>query len=290
MRATTKIFILLAAMLIIAGTFLFYSKTKVEPPLSIQIENQYMEALKKAQENLTSANESNAKEVDSRFLSVVEKVNAFHRDMKVDDAFYNKFIVDITANYVPIFKRRCYKAFNHHVWSIDDHAYILSRIDGLKSLKKTNSTDALSHKGLQDLNDISQIIYDYRRARTVSRQTRFTNLQNARSTIGNADSYIAHEYLSNCTDLVEDLRSVRGKLEQSYYTYVMSEVELLANYRYVSEGFYNNTLLPSVSRTIDEYNNELSTLFRSNRPTDPIYNKARAYRAQALNYYKVQRY
>ena len=288
MRETTKIFILLAAMLAIAGTFLFYSKTKVDPPVMIELKNQYVEGLGVAQRDLTSIHENNAREVDSILLLAMEKVNAFYRDDKINATLTDKFSVGIVEDYVPIFSRRCYKAFNHNVWSNDDHAYMLYSIDRLKSMKKTDGVDVLTLSSQKTLNEISQVIYDYRQARSVSRQTIFTNLQNARAIISNADSYIAHEYLSNCTDLVEDLRSVRGKLENSYYSYVMSEVEKLANYKYVSEEFYNNNLVPSVSKTIEDYSNELSTLFRIKRSTDPIYNKARGYRTEALNYYKMQ--
>ena len=121
--------------------------------------------------------------------------------------------------------------------------------------------------------------------RRISRSTSFTSVSNAQSVISQARQFANDKYLSNCTDLKNALNSVRNEIAQSHYRYISAQVEKLSQYRYFSQSYYDNTLVPQVDAAVTEYDNKAAALYGKKQSVEPLWARARSYYNQASSYY-----
>ena len=286
MKVTIKILVLLLAVVLAVGGIMIYAKTKVDPPVALKPVDQFAIDLIKCNEAIVKG--EGAKEIDYNYISALDRIKVYQQEYKLQASQVDKSLDDLVVTYSPLFLKRCFTAFQQWTWSDEDHTYMLLRIRGMKDLKHNDGTSVLLKSTSDSLDQVSRIIADYKQARIVSRSNRFTGVSNARSTINQAEQYANNQYLSNCLDLVNALNSVKDKIGESHYSYVLSQVEELSQFRFYGKDFYESTLIPQVSEVLSEYDKEAVALYGSKRDFDSLFKRALNYVEQAVLFHQSQ--
>ena len=262
---------------------MIYAKTKVAPPVSIKLLDQYSQDIYSMSADLSKAGRPSRE--DSIYFDAMNRIRIFSSEGKLSNVETDKLTGEIVNRYAPLFLSRCFDSFSRSNWKDSEHNYILSHIRNLQNIKQSDNSSALSRQYVDSLNMVSQIISDYRAARRVSQSTSFTGISNAQATISKARSYANHPYLSNCKTLVADLNKVRSNIAQSHYNYISAQVEELVKYHSYSQSDYENTLIPQVDAAVTEYDNKAAALYGSKKSVDDLWKRARDYYDRAMIYY-----
>lgn len=237
MKVFVKILILVLAITLAIGGVMIYAKTKVEPPKAPNQTNQYLDDL--SQSNKMFGKKISGIQEDSVLFVTLSKINIFAKENKVTRNEADKAIDVLISKYTPLFLNRSFANFKRNEWYENDHQYMLSIINSLKQIKHSDGNQALRKETKDSLAQIENIISRYNQARAVSKRTHFSGVANAQSTISQARQFANDNWLSNCTDLVRALNSVKSSLAESHYNYVSSMVEKLAQYRSFSQNYYD---------------------------------------------------
>ena len=283
MKVAVKILILVMAVTLAIGGILIYAKTKVEPPLAPKQTNQYLNDL--SQSNASLSIISKGEQEDSILLSALSRTHIFAKESKITNKDADKEIDILLGKYSSLFLKRSLTLFEKSTWNTEDHKDMQNVIGSLLNIKHSDGTDALKKSTRDSLMMVENIISRYNQARAVSKRTHFSGVSNAQSTISQARQFANDSWLSNCTDLVRDLRGVKSSLAESHYNYVSSMVEKLAQYRSFSQNYYDNTLVPQVDAAVTEYDNKASALYGSKKDVNALWNRAKNYYNEASLYY-----
>lgn len=284
MKTTSKILILALSLFIAIGGVLVYAKTKVEPPMALKQKDAYAIALNECMESFYHTED--AAQEDSLFAITADRISVFKSEEKISASEADKDISSLLGRYTQLFLNRSFEKFRQSTWHDTDHKYMLSVIHNIKSIKRSDNSSALAQSTIDSLNLISNIIDKYHKALAVSRHTAFSGCSNAQNTISQARQYAKDEWLSNCSDLVAALNNVKQRLAQSHYNYISAQVEKLQNYRYYSQSYYDDTLVPQVDASVTEYENKATSLYGAKRDVNVLWNKARNYYNEASSYYQ----
>ena len=288
MKTIVKILILFFSLSLTVLSVMIFEKTKVEPPLATETFDQYSKCL---DESLSLFSRVDSKvetpeQEDSLFFAVEKKIRFFADQNKVDAMTGNRYLSELCSRYAPLFIKRSMAKFYDSEWYASDHKYMLDKSDYLESLRNFSDAQVVDQEIVASLNKIKSIIDDYREARAISRKTYFTNINDARSTIKKANEYAKDHYLSHCTSLVNSLGWVQSFIGASHYDYVCAAVNKLAEYKSYKQDYYDNTLVPEIQAIIEVYDNNAETLYGTKRDVNVLWEQARAYYREGLNYYE----
>lgn len=284
MKTLTKIILLAACTLLAIGGVMIYAKTRVEPPIAIKQCNQYATDLQESRKKLLTAGTIIQK--DSVLEVTLDRLMTFYNEERINSDEADDETDELLSGYIPFFMEDAYKKFSNNVWYEVDHTRMLETIDGLKEVKYSDKTTALSMDQKDSLSQIQDIILKYRKAKAVSRHTTFNGIQNAENSINDARYYLNDRWLSNCTSLANALRNVKSSIAASHYRYVLAKIEDLSQYRYYSKDFYFNTLLPNVQGTINEYDDKADKLYGAKQNVSVLRTTMYNYKTSAENYYR----
>ena len=260
-----------------------YAKTIVDPPKELKQVDQYSFDLGKSLNGFSQI--SSATLEDSLFAAITNKISIFKKEKKLDSKEMDSNLDRLSGMYAPLFLKRSFSKFQQSSWDGNDHSYMLQVIGTLKQMKHSDGSRVVVKNTLDSLNKIEKIISDYRKARALTSHTAFNGISNAKSVINQAKQYAQDPWLSNCTSLVSALNNVRTSIGQSHFRRISAIVDKLSQYRYVSEDFYNNTLVPQVDAAITEYEKNASSLYGSKQNTGPLWDRAKRYYDSASDYY-----
>jgi hypothetical protein len=284
MKVFVKILILVLALTLAIGGVMIYAKTKVEPPKAPHQTNQYLNDLSRSYGMYNK--KINALQEDSVLFVTINRISIFVQENKITKNDADKGTDVLLGKYVPLFLNRSFANFKHSEWHENDHQYMLSIINSLRQIKHSDGNQALRIETKDSLAKIETIIRRYKQARAVSKQTHFSGVANAQNAISQARQFANDSWLSNCTDLVRDLHSVRSSLAESHYNYVSSMIEKLTQYRSYSKNYYDNTLVPQVDAVVTEYDKKASALYGSKKDVDALWNLARNYYKEGSKYFE----
>lgn len=283
MKVTVKIFILVVAISLAIGGVMVYAKTKVAPPLAAKSIDQFSKSLS---EGIAMFNDATTSvQEDSLFVALTEKTKFYVSEGKLTKEKGNGEISQLSSKYVPLFLKRAMDSFTRSTWYDTDHSYMLSVTEKLRSLKNFHNAQVLSEQSLDSLALVERIISDYKQARAISRHTTYTGTSNAQATISRARQFTKDPYLSHCADLMNALNGVKPAIAASHYNHISAMVEKLSQYRYFTQSYYDNTLVPQVDAVVTEYDKKASALYGTKRDVNTLWNKARSYYTSASEYY-----
>lgn len=288
MKVTVKILILVISIAFAIGGVMVYAKTRVEPPTAFQPINQFEKDLNHLYSDLKKAGA--AREEDMIYLKAIDRISVFEKENRLTQAESDKHRDKLIDGYSPIFLKRCFSAFDKSVWKDLDHDYMLLVSSRLKSVTHSDKSLVLNKSTLDSLALVEKIISNYRQAKTISRSTSYHGVFSALNTINQAKDYANDKYLSKCTDLRNALNSVKTNIAQSHYSYISALVEKLSEYRYYSQQYYENTLVPQVDAAVTVYENKATSLYGSKRDVNVLWNRARGYYNEASDYYNNNNY
>mgnify|MGYP000011301547 FL=1 len=282
MKVTIKIIILIVAIALAIGGVMFYAKTQVAPPMATKAVNQYAKQIDNCCNAMANADLAG---MDSIMTDAQSKIRIYATEGKVEDEAANAAIDKLLAIYAPAFLDNAFGKFRQSVWHTDDHSHMLAVVAKLRGIKHIDHSSALKRSTADSLALIVNIIGNYKQACAVSRASGFRGIAAARSTIDRARQLANDPYLSNCTNLMNALNGVRPRIAAAHYNYAAGMVEKLANYRFVTQQYYENSLVPTVERAVNQYDEQAKALYGSKRSTDNLWNRARYYYDEATNYY-----
>ena len=287
MKNTGKKIIILGVATAIAVSCIFaFYPTIVAPPKEVPVRN--LHKLSIENDIAGFSDKKNFFINDSLYNAVMDKLalykaEGFMTEDEIDDqtgAFVQK--------YLPVFIGQCNVKFASPVWNESDHNAILDRIAQLRALKVNNGeTMAVTALHDSELSRIESVIYYYRDAKKVAAYSTFYSVKDANSKIQKAEKYIGMEPLSNCRDLVVELSSVKSRIGNSHYQYVLSKVKEMADYNEMTEDSFNS-LMVAVNNKIQEYDNNLSMYGSRARSTEDLRMMANEYYRNAKAYYTSQ--
>lgn len=287
MRVVVKILILLVAVILAVGGIMIYAKTKVEPPVALETVDQFADDLEKS--NLAIIQGEDIVEINYNYSSAIEKINIFQLENKIDPTTADISLENVAASFASLFMQFCYEEFEWASCGSENHEWMLYRIQELNNHRRTDGAKVLHNSTSDSLEHVSEIIANYKQAYIISRKNTFTNLSDARTTINQAERYANDRYLSNCSDLVSALNSVKGNIAKSHYDYASSQVDELSRYSYLSKDFYEDKLVPHVNSVLYEYK-EAVALYGSNEDYDALLSSGQTYYDRAMSYYQLNRY
>ncbi|WP_300726131.1 hypothetical protein [uncultured Bacteroides sp.] len=284
MRTTSKIIILAISIIVAIAAVMIYAKTQVEPPVASKHTNQYNMDL-----NLCFASFAEVDDYlqeDSIFSVTSDRISVFAQQNKLSTAEVDKNTDALLKIYVPLFLKRSFNRFLLSDWRDDDHNYMLSQIVAIREVCHTDGSMAVSSSASDSLSIIESIIGRYRKARTLARQTQFRGVANAQSVISQANQFAKDPWLSHCSNLVNSLRAMKSNIAQSHYNYIVGQVQQMTQYRYYSQDYYDNTIVPHVDAALTEYEKKAAALYGTRRNVDDLWARARSYYNDATDYYE----
>lgn len=288
MKVTAKILILVLSIALAIGGVMVYAKTRVEPPIAFQPINQFEKDLNQTYSKLRKA--ESVRQEDSIYVQTIDRISVFEKESRLAAIESDKHRDRLLGCYSPLFLKRCFSKFGNSVWDTADHNYMLLVSNRLKSVKHSDESLVLNKSTLDSLALVEKIISNYRQAKTISRSTSYHGVSSAQNTINQAKNFANDKYLAQCTELRNALNSVKTSIAQSHYTYISSQVEKLSEYKYYSQQYYENTLVPQVDAVVTEYDNKAATLYGSKKDVNILWSRARGYYNEASNYYNNNNY
>lgn len=284
MKNTGKKIIILGVATAIAVSCIFaFYPTIVAPPKEVTVRNLHKLSLEN--DIAVFSDKKGLSFNDSLYNTVMDKLVLY----KAED-FMTEDEIDVQAKafvqaYLPVFIGQCNAKFASPVWNESDHNAILDRIAQLRALKVNNGgTMAITAVHDSELSRIEEVIYYYRDAKKVAAYSTFYSVKDANSKIQKAEKYIGMDPLSNCRDLVVDLSSVKSRIGNSHYQYVLSKVKEMADYNEMTEDSFNS-LTAEVNNKIQEYDNNLAMYGSRARSTEDLRMMANEYYREAKAYY-----
>lgn len=266
---------------------LVFCPTIVAPPTDVPVENLHKASLDDDIAGFSKVASPAFNE--SIYDTVYNKLKLYRTEKFLTENDLDYETKALVQKYLPIFSEQCYKRFQASVWRESDHKAILARIAELRALKVNyGETDAVTGSYSQDLNNIEHIISQYNQAKAVTKYSSFYSVRDANEKIKKAESYKKAEYLKNCTKLVNDLSEVKVKIGNSHYNNVVSKVEEMKGYRYMSQEAFG-VIVNSANSMINEYNNNRSNYGNRAQSTDNLKSKANDYYKEACAYYESLR-
>lgn len=286
MKTLIKIIILIIAVISAIGGIMIYAKTRVEPPIALKQTNQYRLDINNISNEMYSIND--AKLEDEIYTKTINRIQIFANEGKIDDYEKDTCLNIFVRSYSTKFLKRTFESFFQSEWSDKTHNYILSQSNKLKELKNSDNSFVIENSSIGDsLNIAANIIKDYRIARNLSRVSEFTRYgyDGAKEIITKVRGYINNQYIYNCQSLVSDLSDVDGRLANSCYNWVISQINELANYESYSSYEYNNELKPKVYQIVTDYDNYALSTFGSKENVDDLWKIVRENVENADSYY-----
>lgn len=283
MKVTVKILILVLSIALAIGGVMVYAKTRVEPPTAFKPINQFDKDLNQLYSELKKAGTASGEY--RIYLKTIDRISVFEKENRLTQVESDKHRDKLLDCYSLIFLKRCFAAFNKSVWKDLDLSYMLIVSKRLHSVKYSSGKKALNKTTIDSLALVENIISDYRQAKTISRSTTYRGVSSAQNTINQAKKYADDQYLSKCTDLRSALNNVKTGIAQSHYSYISSQVEKLSEFRYYSQQYYEETLVPQVDAAVTEYDRNATALYGSKKNVNSLWDRAKEYYNKAFQYY-----
>lgn len=284
-KTIIKTVILIAFIALSVTGVLIWQKTVVQPPTHFESENNHKKDLSASISQITADN------AEKMYDECNYKLRRYKKENLIDSVESSAQLEKLVDAYVPHFINRCDNAFSASVWNKDDwsHAFMRSRINDLKQLKKHDGTPAIGNSSQQmdALNRVAKVMKDYDNAWAAANNTKFVSVENTKIRLQSANSYKSHPQLQNCVALKNALSALPQKIKNSHYGYL--------------KGLSNNLScrgvdwIPSfvtsentINKKIDDYNNFYSTNEANSIKASmrsKYYDYLRKYANAALNVY-----
>lgn len=283
-NTTTKILILATALIVAIGAVLYFIKTVVDPPVTIEQRNLHAEAIDAAVSSFNSLNKSKNFD-DSLYVAVNNKITLFHAEEYISDAQKDVATNNLVQAYLPLFKSDCYNKFNASKWNEKDHTKMTARIKELRDLRVDyGNRRAVTGSYESDLQNIESIVQNYKDAKNAARKSSYSSVNQAKTDIDNANRYITMPYISNCNDLVNKLSNVKVNIFNSHYQYLTNQVYNLSDYRSHTKESYARLVLEVLSK-LDSYVNMRSIYGTAYKDISSLKKKVGEYELEANEYF-----
>lgn len=249
MNKTVKILLLCSAVIIAIGGILLFIKTIVSPPQNLAFENQHAKELKSRLEEFKSVDQGN---LESDFEQLKDLINRFKTESVIDSLTFEQNYVVLIAAYAPKFSEFCFAEFQKHNWDIKNLEFMTQRIGELRKLTIEDGAKKIMDfypESNKQFTEILGVIDNYKEARTLANNATFKSLDDAEKKIKKSRAFLQDRYLQNNTSLIQSLKSLPNRIENSHLAYLRNKVNAMAYYY----NFYDKA-------SYDEYSDKVSNL------------------------------
>lgn len=284
-RTIIKSFILIAAIIVAVSGVLFFILTVVSPPNDIEKKNVHQIDI----ENCISAYNPDSLslgQAENKMDLLHDRAALFLSDSLITENVFDNAIKKSTNSFAQSFIKWSHSKFNQMTWNVKDHSEMRRIMSKVRNISVENgSKKALESQELSSLTEIETILSDYNAAWNITRRTTYSSLDDASRIISEAKNYASHNYLKNCSELVNALNKVSTKIEESHLNQLRRQVSSLANYRSMEKADYVNKS-QDVQSKIREYDNNANRVYGIKHDVSELRKRAGEYYNEAMEYYK----
>lgn len=279
----TYIKALLLILLFVGGlaAIFIFAKTQLSPPLAVENTNQYATSL---EDELTSFEGLDSfDEISTEYKRLADKILRFHSEGKLEESLSNEYLTEYSKIYGNALVESGYELFEKSEWPEDRIIFLQDNLKKAKTQQDFSGNPVYSQEFFSNAADLESIIKDYRAAQTLSRNTSFVSVSDAKSKIDTSKAYKNKPYLKNNLSLINSLNQLPAKLADSHYSYVNMKVERLSNYKNISRDNYD-VLMKQADNAIEEYKS--TKIYEGKeKSSQPLVKKAGDYIEAAMKYY-----
>ena len=277
MNRIIKISLLAAAILMAVGWMMYFLKSSVSPPMKMDMSIAYLESARADVEKAVKAETIGS--IDSSFAAITHEITFLHTNQLITDDEYKTLTTEYLGQHAKKFVASCNKCFDASVWPESDLKNMLLHLQQIEQLRNNKVQVKLDDETEKSIKQIQQIVNLYHEAVEVaSVSASFEGLSVARKKIAAARKYMNMKPLSNCKQLMEQLRDVASRLEKAHYQYLVSQVEGMRNFRRTDYDQY--TL--SVGKKLEEYQKNARNVYGIESNVSSLYKKTSYYYDQYL--------
>lgn len=226
-----KIILLVSIVAIITGGIFYWAKSQVEPPSIPEKTNLHKKDIETRIRQFTSIATNTDQfstyqpshlQISQEFDDLLDRINVFEKEDKLSQPQvqdFNSQVADVYAQHLIDYSL---KTFSMKGWWNE-----ATLSDIVSETKRTLSYHPKTKVG--ELNTVLGIIEDYHAAKKLAYKKQYSNLDQAKKDIAQADKYRNDEFLSNCTDLTKALGNVRANIAEAHYKWIESRIEDLSS-------------------------------------------------------------
>ena len=287
MNNTAKVLLLVAAIVAAVFTVGYYAKRITAPPMQTSFPNVHLASLRTDLKRLDG--KPSMEVADSVFNTTLHAARYFQREGLVTTKESDDVITRLVKAYTPFFLASAKEHFGQSTWAASKNFELRRRAKLLGGLRRQDDHKAILDDATRaNVDSVSAVINAYDDAMELANKVAFTNVDAVRQRLRQADAYTHMSQLRNCSGLMERLKSMRSRTEQSHYAYVKSKVDEMADYDSYSETYYRNYVAVAASNAINEYKSQAYSLYGTQTSLDRLEELQKKYWEAALEHYNRQ--
>lgn len=239
MKTFLKVILLLAAVFMVAGSLLFFAKTRMEPPTPSKEENLHEKKAKACVESMLQAD--NMKTLNKKFYTARQLLGFLGDNKLISTTVADQLMVEMVERYVPAFADNSMKRLSETTWDdkdIKDISSLMAAVKGLKTSDNQLAMEKVSRNTGSQLKNVENVVCMFDSALVLAKGGKYTGWQNAKKRMARADRFARTPILRNNHHLMERLDSFKMRVEESHYDYLVNTLRQLDNYtEYSKEKF-----------------------------------------------------
>ena len=247
MRTTLKIFLVLAAVFAVAGSLIFFFKTKLSPPQPLADGNPHLEQAEQCVAKIQGAPSDSI--LNARFFEARHLLTFLADNGLLTDKDGDMLKTEMVERYAPLYADKCFGHFKESYWDEKVIQQIPLQIAVAKGVRLSDGESAVdrSKEAHDVLDEVLEVVCRYDSAKLLARGKTYQNWANTKRRLSRAQRFMNDEYLGCNIELVRSLDSLRYRLEKSHYAYLGLQSRRLAGYRSMDKEDYD-----SLCQVVDE--------------------------------------
>lgn len=210
------------------------------------------------------------------------------QEQKISPDTEETYLWKFSMSYSRLLLKECFGLFSKSNWDRDAIERMSPRLQMSLGLKNYQSQSVVVG-GIRDSLLLCQnVIQKYRTARSIiASSNSFQGVEQTKAKLNNITSLMGDSYLKNNKSLIKKLSDSRLSLQRSHFNFVKSQVNRLGKdgYLYLSEDYYDNTLVKDVNVHIRGYYDLFGNSSISELSYRTLQNLASQYQRAAKDYY-----
>lgn len=234
----------------VIAVFVFV-KTRMNPPMVVKYENQYVNNINELSSNLSSVSDA---KLEEQYQLIKDRIALFSGESLIDSEQKSACEKKIYSNYVKAFYNWSENVFSGSAWLNSDLALMKGRIPVLRNAP-------LESEDAEKVDAVNTVLTDYDKAWRLG-EGLITSSDESRNRLAQASTFKSDSHLSHCASLMEYLNNLPDKLQNKHHAYVAELVEKLDpdNY-YLSQIKQWSYDYKNAKSKVEDYNNNARELY-----------------------------
>ena len=229
MKTSLKVFLLSLAIAAVAGSLLFFAKSRLDPPRGVSHDGEQAALVRRMIDNVHQGLDSDT--LDQRWFAAHHLIGFLDDNQLLRPGESDTLQMMLMEKYVPAFVRKCELKFGWSVWDDSDLRKMRQRIQLLRGIENNERKTIVDLRPSVSgqLDRVADVLNKYRQACDLAERRDFKSIADSKDRIREARRYQTDSYLSKNTHLMHELDSVPTRLQKAHYHYLEHCVAALAN-------------------------------------------------------------